>query len=100
MRRGNRGATADTSVDSKPSDVPTKKQPKDGNKKEGIGPDSVKGRILTLLNSKSSELFTAKKVAESLGQHLPSVRASLCALFADNFIARPNTGEYQSLKSS
>jgi hypothetical protein len=100
IRRGNRSATADTSVDSKPSDVPVKKPSRDEHKKEGIGPDSVKGRTLALLNSKSGELFTAKKVAEAMGQgqHLPSVRAALCALLADQLIARPKTGEYQSLK--
>jgi hypothetical protein len=97
MRRGNRSATADSSVDSKPPDAPIKKQATD-HKKEGIGPDSVKGRTLTLLNSKPSELFTAKNVAESLGQHLPSVRASLCALFAAHLIAKPETGKYRSLK--
>jgi len=98
MRRGNRPATAETSVNSKPSDVQIKKQSKDDHNKEGIGPDSAKGQILALLDSKPSESFTAQIVAEALGRHLPSVRAALCALYAEDLIAKPETGKYQALK--
>ena len=98
MRRGPRPATAETSVDSKASDVSVKKQSKHEHKKAGINPDSVKGRTLALLDSKPSELFTAKKTAEALGQPVPSVRTVLCDLFKDRFIAKPKAGEYQSLK--
>ena len=98
MRRGNRPATAETSVDSKPSGVQIKKQSKDNHRKEGIGPASVKGRILALLDSKPGESFTAQIVAEALGQHLPSVRAALCALYAEHLIAKPETGKYRALK--
>jgi hypothetical protein len=100
MRRGNRPATNETSVNSKSSDVSVKKQPKHEHKKAGVNPDSVKGRTLALLDSKPGELFTAKKTAEALGQPVPSVRTLLCDLFKDRFIAKPKAGEYQSLKGS
>jgi hypothetical protein len=99
MRRGTR--TADTTADAKPAVVSIKKQPKDEHKKEGFSPDSIKGRTLSLLNSKPGEPFTTKKAAEALGvEHVASVRAALCALAAERLIARPETGKYQSARSA
>ncbi len=98
MRRGQRAATTET-VHSKPSGVPAKKQPKGEHKKEGFSPDSLKGRTLSLLNSRADELFDAAKVKEALKvDHKPSVAAALSGLLADHLIARPQKGEYQSLK--
>jgi hypothetical protein len=96
MRRGTR--IVDAAADAKPAVVSIKKQSKDDHRKEGIGPASVKGRILALLDSKPGESFTAQIVAEALGQHLPSARAALCALYAEHLIAKPETGKYRSLK--
>jgi hypothetical protein len=98
MRRGNRPAMSETSVDSKLSGGSAKKHTSDGKKKEGFSADSIKGRILGLLDSKPAESFNAKKAAEALGvEHEPSVRAALCALFEKGLIAKPETGKYQSL---
>jgi hypothetical protein len=98
MKRGPRAATADT-VSTKSTDETIKSQPKDAHQKNGFSPDSIKGRTLSLLNSKPTEVFTTKAAAEALEvQHEPSVRAALCALFADRLIAKPDTGKYQSLK--
>jgi hypothetical protein len=75
-----------------------KSQPKDTHQKDGFSSDSIKGRTLSLLNSKPTEIFTTKAAAEALEvKHEPSVRAALCALFADRLIAKPDTGKYQSL---
>ncbi len=98
MRRGNRAATPEPSVESKPSGTSVKKQPKDEHRKEGFSSDSIKGRTLGLLDSKPTESFTAKKATEALGAgHEPSVRAALCALYAEHLIAKPATGKYQAL---
>ncbi len=95
MRRGPRAATTESSNASK-----SKSHSKEEGGKVGFTPDSIKGRTLNLLNSLPTEVFTAKSAAEALEvQHEPSVRAALCALFADGLIAKPETGKYQSLKS-
>ncbi len=99
MRRGPRAVTTDTSIDSKPPGVPAKKRPKGEHKKEGFTPDSLKGRTLSLLNSRADELFDAAKIKEALNvNHKPSVAAALSGLLANHLIARPQKGEYQSLK--
>jgi hypothetical protein len=98
MRRGPRAATADTAVDAKSSDA-IRTKPKEERKKYGFTPDSIKGKTLSLLDSKPTEVFTSKKATEALEiKHEPSVRAALCALFADRLIAKPETGKYQSLR--
>jgi hypothetical protein len=99
MRRG-RATVTDVPADAKPSDASVKSQSKHTHQKDGLTPESIKGRTLVLLNSKPTEVFTAKAAAEVLKvEHEPSVRAALCALFADGLIAKPETGKYQSLKS-
>jgi hypothetical protein len=98
MRRGSRAVTTETAADSKPSGVPGKKQAKGEPKKEEVA-GSLKSRTLSLLNSKPNELFSAARVTEALGaDHKPSVAAALSILLADHLIARPQKGEYQSLK--
>jgi hypothetical protein len=100
MRRGTRTATTETSLPSKPSGGLRKKQPKGEHKTKGFSPDSLKGRTLSLLNSKPSELFSAAGIAEALGaDHKPSVAAALSGLLADHLIARPQKGQYQALKT-
>ena len=98
MRRGQRAATAETAVVSKPSRAPVKHGSEE-HKNVTFGPDSLKGRIFSLLNSKPGEMFDPKKTAAALqkGDQIPSVTAALCDLVANGIIARPQKGQYQSL---
>jgi hypothetical protein len=99
MRRGPRAATTETAVDSKPSGGPVKNEPKGEHKKGRFSPDSLKGLIVSLLNSKPGEMFDPKKTAAALqkGNQTPSVTTALCTLVAEGVIARPQKGQYQSL---
>lgn len=100
MRRGPRAATTETSGDSKSSATLIGKQSKETKPKKQFAADSINGLTIALLDSKPNELFTAKKVAEAIGRRGPSVRVALCELFANRLIAKPKTGEYQSLRDS
>jgi hypothetical protein len=98
MRRGQR-TTTEATAESKPSGGVAKKQPKGEHNKKAFTADSLKGRTLSLLDSKPGELFTTSRITEELkADHKPSVAAALSGLLADHLIARPQKGEYQSLK--
>lgn len=98
MRRGTRNATKEMPAKSKPSAAVIKK-PKGEHKSQGFSPESMKGRTLSLLNSKPSELLSTAQVTETLGEkNKPSVAAALSGLLADHLIARPQKGQYQALK--
>jgi len=104
MRRGQRTTTPEGTTEAKPEE-PTKKEPKkkearDETKKRSPDPNSLNSRMLWLLDSNPSETFTAKKVAETLGGQRPSVKAALTTMYKKSLIARPRTGEYQSLRSA
>jgi len=61
---------------------------------------SIRERTLELLNSKSSQVFTAAEVAERLEEGKPSVTTILCELVDKRQIARPEKGKYQALKEA
>ena len=99
MRRGQRSAITEASPPSKPPGGLRRKQPKGEHKTEGFSPDSLRGRTLSLLNSKPSEVFSTAEVTEALGaDHKPSVAAALSGLLADHLIVRPQKGRYQAKK--
>jgi len=101
MRRSQRPATTEAAVVSRPSATPINKQPQGERQREGFGSDSLRGRTLSLLDSKPGDRFDAAKITEALGvNHKPSVSAALSGLLADGLIARPQKGQYQSAKKS
>lgn len=64
--------------------------------KHGFSPESLKGRILSLLDANASETFDAPALAARLNAEAPSVSAALASLFADGFILRPDRSQYKS----
>ncbi len=62
----------------------------------GFGPNSLRGRTLTLLRSEANTLFDAPAVATRLKvDNVPSVSAALSALLKIGMIKRPEKGRYQ-----
>jgi hypothetical protein len=93
MRRG-RTVTPEAPQESKAPTTPPKNT--SAPTKHGFSPESLKGRVLNLLDSNSIELFTAPTIAERLNAEVPSVSAALASLFADGFILRPERSQYKS----
>ncbi|HET6842156.1 MAG TPA: hypothetical protein VFK06_10810 [Candidatus Angelobacter sp.] len=90
MRRAQRSSTApETTVN---------KQSKEDNGHGEIGPDSLKGMIISTLNSSPGDTFDAARLSDMFQKHLPSIRAALCKLYEDGLIAKPASGQYQALK--
>jgi hypothetical protein len=99
MRRGRAAADPSDSNDgSEPALVKKATKGKSMQVEQGTKP--LKERIRSLLNSRPNEMFDPKKVAEALqnGDHVPSVTTGLCNLVNNGLIARPQKGQYQSLK--
>jgi hypothetical protein len=104
MRRGQRATTvasADSTATTKPGPAatPAKKQPSTGNGHVvEFAPDSLKGQVISTLDSSPDKLFDGPELAHLLQKHIPSIRAALCKLFSDGLIAKPENGKYQSIK--
>jgi hypothetical protein len=79
--------------------------PKDNGAKRsrgsGFTPTSLKGKVLSLLQSHPDQQFVAAAVAERLGeQNLGSVNAALSQLFGAGYVLRPRVGCYQFKKQA
>lgn len=98
MRRGPRAAPGEAA--GHPEETPVGEKPKRELSKNGFSPDSLKGRLLRLLDSSPNEVFTAPKAAEQLHANNPSVSAAFAGLVADGFILRPERSKYKSKKSA
>jgi hypothetical protein len=80
----------------KKSETPQEKKTEKRRRVEAFSTESLKGRILSLLQSHPEQQFVAATIAERLNEkNVRSVNAALAGLFAGDYVLRPKTAHYQ-----
>jgi hypothetical protein len=82
-----------------PSEKGKSKESRKTEATEGLGfsADSLRGRVLALINSEPRTVFDTKTIAERLGvNNVPSVAAALSTLVGAELITRPEKGRYRA----
>jgi hypothetical protein len=96
-RKRSGGETTITEPQAEAADKPKRNLFGEAVSSHGFTSDSLRGRTLILLNSEPNTTFNAPAIAQRLNSdNVGSVSAALSALFAENLIARPGKGRYQS----
>jgi hypothetical protein len=98
MRKGPSRKRDGTPTETRPANQEKEKSPNSNiaSDSRGFGPNSLRGRTLTLLRSEASTLFDAPTIATRLSvDNVPSVSAALSGLLKVGMVKRPEKGRYQ-----